>query len=67
MMILGTRAAAAAGISIAPTHSFVVGRRQMPHFVRLVFGSPSSVETLQIACERLERLLSSRPKSSFEG
>jgi DNA-binding transcriptional MocR family regulator len=60
-------AAAAAGISIAPTHSFVVGRRQMPHFVRLVFGGAASVEVLQIACERLERLLNSRPKSSFEG
>ena len=60
-------AAAAVGVSIAPTHSFVVSRRQMPHFVRLVFGAPASVEELQIACERLERLLSSRPKSSYEG
>lgn len=60
-------AAGAVGVSIAPTHSFVVGRRQMPHFVRLVFGAADSVEALQIACERLERLLNSRPKSSYEG
>lgn len=59
-------AAMAQGITIAPTHSFVVGRRSMPHAVRLCIGSPSSVETLQIACERLERLLSSQPKSSFQ-
>lgn len=59
-------AAANLGVSIAPTHSFVVGRRAMPHAVRLVIGSPSSVETLQIACERLERLLSAQPKGNFE-
>ncbi|MDQ0323281.1 DNA-binding transcriptional MocR family regulator [Pararhizobium capsulatum DSM 1112] len=59
-------AAAAQHITIAPTHSFVVGRRSMPHAVRLCIGSPSSVEALQIACERLERLLNSQPKSSFE-
>ena len=59
-------AAAADGVTIAPTHSFVVGRRPMPHAVRLCIGSPPSVEALQIACERLERLLGSQPKSSFE-
>jgi DNA-binding transcriptional MocR family regulator len=59
-------AAAAEGVSIAQTHSFVVGRRPMPHAVRLVIGSPASVETLQIACERLERLLAAQPKSSFD-
>ena len=59
-------AAAADGVAIAPTHSFVVGRRSMPHAVRLCIGSPSSVETLQIACERLERLLETQPKSSFD-
>jgi DNA-binding transcriptional MocR family regulator len=59
-------AALAQGITIAPTHSFVVGRRSLPHAVRLCIGSPSSVETLQIACERLERLLGAQPKSSFE-
>jgi DNA-binding transcriptional MocR family regulator len=59
-------AASADGISIAQTHSFVVGRRSMPHAVRLVIGSPASVETLQIACERLERLLNAQPKGSFE-
>ena len=58
--------AAADGVTIAPTHSFVVGRRPMPHAVRLCIGSPPSVEALQIACERLERLLGSQPKSSFE-
>lgn len=60
-------AASQEGILIAPTHSFVVGRRTMPHAVRLVIGSPASVEALQIACERLERLLNAQPKSSFEG
>lgn len=59
-------AAAAMHITIAPTHSFVVGRREMPHAVRLCIGSPPSVEALQVACERLERLLNSQPKSSFD-
>ncbi len=59
-------AAAADGITIAPTHSFVVGRRPMPHAVRLCIGSPASVETLKVACGRLERLLNSQPKSNFE-
>ncbi|PYE23919.1 DNA-binding transcriptional MocR family regulator [Rhizobium sp. PP-CC-3A-592] len=59
-------AAAAQQIIIAPTHSFVVGRGLMPHAVRLCIGSPPSVEALQIACERLERLLNAQPKSSFE-
>jgi DNA-binding transcriptional MocR family regulator len=59
-------AAMAEGIAIAPTHSFVVGRRSMPHAVRLCIGSPPSVETLQVACGRLERLLNAQPKSSFE-
>ena len=59
-------AALAGGIAIAPTHSFVVGRRSMPHAVRLCIGSPPSVEALQIACERLERLLGTQPKSSFD-
>lgn len=54
------------GITIAQTHSFVVGRRPMPHAVRLCIGSPPSVEALQIACEQLERLLGAQPKSSFE-
>lgn len=59
-------AAMAEGISIAPTHSFVVGRRTMPHAVRLCIGAPQSVELLQVACERLERLLNAQPKSSFD-
>ncbi len=59
-------AASAVGVSIAPTHSFVVGRRLMPHAVRLCIGSPPSVEALQLACERLERLLGAQPKSSFD-
>lgn len=59
-------AALGQGVTIAPTHSFVVGRRSLPHAVRLCIGSPPSVETLQIACERLERLLGAQPKSSFE-
>lgn len=59
-------AALADGVTIAPTHSFVVGRRLMPHAVRLCIGSPPSVEALQLACERLERLLGAQPKSSFD-
>lgn len=59
-------AALADGISIAPTHSFVIGRRSMPHAVRLCIGSPPSVEALQVACERLERLLRAQPKNAFE-
>lgn len=59
-------AARAQGIAIAPTHSFVVGRRPMPHAVRLCIGSPPSAESLQIACERLERVLQAQPKSSFQ-
>lgn len=55
------------GVSIAATHSFVVGRRAMPHAVRLVIGSPPSAEALQMACERLERLLNTQPKGNFEG
>lgn len=59
-------AAAAEGVLIAPTHGFVVGRRSMPHSVRLCIGSPASVEALQVACERLERLLGSQPKGTYE-
>jgi DNA-binding transcriptional MocR family regulator len=59
-------AALAEGVTIAPTHGFVVGRRLMPHAVRLCIGSPLSVEALQVACERLERLLAAQPKSRFD-
>lgn len=59
-------AAAAEGVLIAPTHGFVVGRRSVPHSVRLCIGSPASAEALQVACERLEQLLASQPKGTFE-
>lgn len=55
-------AAAAHGIAIAPTHSFVVGRRQIPHAVRIVLGSPSTIEDLDTALDRLERILQNPPR-----
>ncbi|WP_312895128.1 PLP-dependent aminotransferase family protein [Microvirga sp.] len=55
-------AAAAHGVTIAPSHSFVVGRRSVPHAVRLVIASPPSMDLLETACERLERLLNTQPR-----
>jgi DNA-binding transcriptional MocR family regulator len=56
-------AASAHGVTIAPSHSFVVGRRSVPHAVRLVIGAPPSLELLEIACDRLERLLNTQPRT----
>ena len=53
------------GISIASTHTFVVGRRQLPHAVRLVIGAPDSKEQLALACERLEGLIRHDPRPSL--
>lgn len=55
-------AAAAHGISIAPTHSFVVGRRNIPHAVRIVIGAPATVDDLRIALDRLEGILENPPR-----
>ncbi|MEB0055709.1 PLP-dependent aminotransferase family protein [Variovorax sp. LG9.2] len=57
-------AAAAHKIAIAPTHSFVVGRRSLPHAVRLCIGSPANLIELEAACERLERILMTSPRIS---
>lgn len=53
-------------ISIAATHTFVVGRRSVPHSVRLVIGSPESQGQLTTACEGLEQLISHAPRPSAE-
>lgn len=55
-------AAQAHGIAIAPTHSFVVGRRHIPHAVRIVLGSPPTLEDLDMALDRLERILQNPPR-----
>ena len=55
-------AAAAHGIAIAPTHSFVVGRRHIPHAVRIVLGAPATLEDLDTALDRLERILQNPPR-----
>lgn len=49
-------------ISIAPTHSFLVGRGSTPHAVRLCIGSPADLGELEAAAERIERLLSTAPR-----
>ena len=54
-------AAAAQDVAIAPSHSFVVGRRLVPHSVRLVIGAPASRDLLARACDRLEALLAAPP------
>ncbi len=51
-------------INIAPSHTFVVGRRTVPHAIRLVIGAPLDQDELLLACERLERLLSIGPRPS---
>lgn len=53
-------------ISIAPTHTFVVGRRHVPHAVRLVIGGPESRDQLSMACERLEGLIRHDPRPLVE-
>ena len=55
-------AAAAHRISIAPTHSFVVGRREVPHAVRLVIGGPKSIKELEHGLGLLDRLLQTQPR-----
>ena len=55
-------AAAAHGIAIAPTHSFVVGRRHIPHAVRIVLGAPATLEDVDTALDRLERILQNPPR-----
>ena len=57
-------AAAAAGISIAPTHSFVVGRAEPPHAVRFCVGAALDFAELEIAIERLDQLLRSPPRAN---
>ncbi len=57
-------AARECGVNIAPSHTFVVGRRTVPHSVRLVIGAPESQKQLAIACERLENLISQGPHLS---
>lgn len=52
------------GVNIAPSHSFVVGRKTMPHAVRLVISAPDSHEQLAIACKRLEGLIAEGPRPS---
>ena len=54
--------AAAHGITIAPTHSFVVGRREVPHAVRIVIGAPETIDTLKTGLDRLERILQNPPR-----
>ncbi|WP_158285759.1 PLP-dependent aminotransferase family protein [Pseudohoeflea suaedae] len=54
--------AAAHGIAIAPTHSFVVGRREVPHAVRIVIGAPDTLDTLKTGLDRLERILQNPPR-----
>lgn len=53
------------GISIASTHTFVVGRRQIPHSVRLVIGAPHDRAQLTEACARLEGLIRHDPRPSL--
>lgn len=55
-------AAEAHGVLVAPTHSFVVGRQEVPHAVRLVVGAPRSMVRLRTALDRLEKILSSPPR-----
>lgn len=55
-------AAAAHGVAIAATHSFVVGRREIPHAVRIVLGGPATVEDLGLALDRLEAILQNPPR-----
>lgn len=55
-------AAAAHGITIAPTHSFVVGRREVPHAVRIVLGAPETIDILKTGLDRLERILQNPPR-----
>lgn len=52
-------------ISIASTHTFVVGRRQIPHCVRLVIGAPHNRQQLAEACARLEGLIRHDPRPSL--
>jgi DNA-binding transcriptional MocR family regulator len=58
--------AAVHGIAIAQTHSFVVGRTSMPHAVRLCIGAAGNLGALEIACDRLERLLGTAPRIGME-
>jgi len=52
------------GVNIAPSHTFVVGRKTVPHGIRLVIGAPVSQEQLLLACERLENFLLTGPRPS---
>lgn len=52
-------------INIAPSHTFVVGRRTVPHAIRLVIGAPLNQDELLLACERLEKLLAIGPRPSL--
>lgn len=55
-------AAKAHGVSILPTHSFAVDRRDVPHAVRLVVGGAGSLSRLKVALDRLESILSAPPR-----
>lgn len=51
-------------VNIAPSHTFVVGRKTVPHAIRLVISAPESQEQLTLACERLDRLIAEGPRPS---
>lgn len=55
-------AAKAHGVSILPTHSFAIGRRDVPHAVRLVVGGAGPLDRLRVALDRLEAILSAPPR-----
>lgn len=55
-------AAKAHGVSILPTHSFAVGRQDVPHAVRLVVGGAGPLDRLRVALDRLEGILSAPPR-----
>lgn len=48
------------GVMAAATHSFVVGRGQSPHAIRLCIGTPTSADTLQLALSKVAKLMSDR-------
>jgi len=51
-------------VNIAPSHTFVVGRKTVLHAIRLVISAPETQEQLTLACERLEHLIDEGPRPS---
>ncbi len=59
------QAAAEMGVAVAPAETFLVGRGEGPHAVRISLSAPGEFEMLERGCEILAELLGNGPVERF--